>query len=106
MLALVSVLLSQTPAWAVFGIGAHGGMDVVTIEEQTLTTFSLIDGSLVSLTREEISNPYHFDVQELDFCRSHFIGDYDPAVDQMVGVVTALNPDCSWSEGNLTLVRR
>ena len=46
ILTLAGVLLSQVSAYAIFGIGVHGGMDVLTIDEQELITFTLISDTL------------------------------------------------------------
>jgi hypothetical protein len=50
------LLLSPAPAHAIFGIGIHGGIDNYTIDGFD-EGFSLSDGTSVSLTREEISDP-------------------------------------------------
>jgi len=78
----MGVLLSQAPVWAVFGIGVHGGIDMLTIDQQDLITFNLIDSSNVALTREEISNPYHFGVHVfLDMIPAPFIDELDLSLD-------------------------
>ena len=63
LLALISLLLNQSPASADYGIGVHVGLDKFTIDEESEHTFSLINDSLVALSREEIADPYHFGVQ-------------------------------------------
>ncbi len=62
LLALIGLLLSQSPASAEYGIGVHVGLDKFTIDEEPEHTFTLINGSLVAISREEISDPYHFGV--------------------------------------------
>ena len=53
------LLMSPAPAHAIFGIGIHGGIDNYTIDGFD-EGFSLSDGTGVSLTREEISDPMMF----------------------------------------------
>ena len=53
------LLMSATPASAIFGIGVHGGIDNFTVDKYD-SSFKLDDGSSVSLNREEISSPVMF----------------------------------------------
>ncbi|MBT4485557.1 MAG: hypothetical protein HOC71_17960 [Candidatus Latescibacteria bacterium] len=53
------LLLSGTPALALFGFGIHGGIDNITVESFD-SSFKLGDGNMVSLKRDEISSPVMF----------------------------------------------
>jgi len=58
-LTALILLMSPTPAFAIFGIGIHGGVDNITVDSFD-ASFELDDGSQVSLKREEISSPLMF----------------------------------------------
>ena len=80
--SLASLLLSYSSATAGFGIGVHGGLDLITIDGQQDVTFNIIDSSLVGLSREEISNPYHFGVHVfVDDIPAPFIHELDVSLD-------------------------
>jgi len=82
VLALLGALLSQASAWATYGIGIHAGMDYFTINAQETIAFTLIDSSTVALSRDEISNPYHFGVHFFfDDIPAPFIDELDISVD-------------------------
>ena len=53
------LLMNPTPAFAIFGIGIHGGVDNFTVDSFD-ASFKLDDGNSVSLKREEISSPLMF----------------------------------------------
>ena len=58
-LTALILLMSPTPAFAIFGIGIHGGVDNITVDSFD-ASFELDDGNQVSLKREEISSPLMF----------------------------------------------
>ncbi|MFC1650804.1 hypothetical protein ACFL2X_04475 [Candidatus Latescibacterota bacterium] len=59
VITAATLLMNPAPAHAIFGIGIHGGIDNYTIDGFD-ESFSLDDGTGVSLTREEISSPIMF----------------------------------------------
>ncbi len=59
LIVLAVLVMNPAPAHAIFGIGVHGGIDSYTIDGFD-EGFSLDDGTGVSLTREEISDPIMF----------------------------------------------
>lgn len=58
-LTALILLMNPTPAFAIFGIGVHGGVDNFTVDSFE-ASFELDDGNSVSLKREEISSPLMF----------------------------------------------
>jgi len=58
-LTVIILLINPTPAFAIFGIGIHGGVDNITVDGFD-ASFQLDDGNTVSLKREEISSPLMF----------------------------------------------
>ena len=89
LVSLVSaiLLMNSTPAFAIFGIGIHGGVDNFTVDSFD-EKFKLGDGNEVSLTREEISSPVMFGC--------NFIFDALPIID------LELSADACFQEYKLT----
>ncbi len=82
LLALISLLLSLSPAMAEYGIGVHVGLDKLTIDEEPEHTFNLINDDLVAISREEIADPYHFGVHVyIDEVVATFIDELDLSID-------------------------
>ena len=53
------IFIAPTSALAIFGFGAHGGLDLYTVDSDSLT-FELKYGASASLVREEIDSPLMF----------------------------------------------
>ena len=86
-LTSVILLMNPTPAFAIFGIGIHGGVDNFTVDSFD-EKFKLGDGNEVSLIREEISSPVMFGC--------NFIFDALPIID------LELSTDACFQEYKLT----
>ncbi|MFC1538906.1 hypothetical protein ACFL6H_05740 [Candidatus Latescibacterota bacterium] len=72
VITVAALLVNPAPVHAIFGIGVHGGIDNYTIDGFD-KSFSLDDGTSVSLTREEISSPIMFG--------ANFLVDVIPIID-------------------------
>ena len=82
ILALATALLSQSPLWAGFGFGVHGGVDFFTLDEQPALAFDLIDTSSVSIARGEISDPYSLGIHVFfDEIPTPIIDELDVSID-------------------------
>ncbi len=56
-LSVLLLLISTSPAWAVFSFGVHGGFDLNAEDAHTLADAALSDGTLVAIKRDEITAP-------------------------------------------------
>jgi hypothetical protein len=56
-LSVLLLLISTSPAWAIFSFGVHGGFDLNAEDAHTIGDAVLNDGTFVSIERDEIQSP-------------------------------------------------
>ena len=88
-LVIPAVFLIVSPAAAIMGIGIHGGVDNITVDSFD-NSFTLDDGTSVSLKREEISSPVMFGA--------------DLTVDALPFIDLQLSADACFQKYNITYV--
>lgn len=85
IVALFAVLLLSISSYAFVGVGLHGGVDLLTIDDLNMPAFSLNVGDVeynYSVSREGFSNPVAFGGQvylDLPIIPIGFEGDFDMA---------------------------
>ena len=56
-LSVLLLLISTSPAWAIFSFGVHGGFDMNAEDAHTLADAELSDNTWVAIERDEITAP-------------------------------------------------